>query len=495
MALGLRTGWPLDGVAMRTDIRQHGARGDGQVLDTSAIQAAIDAVALAGGGLVVVPPGRYRVGTIFMRDRVRLHLDAGADLVGSERHEDYAKRDFDGAHAQVDRDQWHLLVADGCRDIALTGQGSIDGSGPAFYHPPRHDMAWPEAFAENRRMRTMVQIHRCQGVLIEDVRLGNVSNWTLHLHESDDITVRGVRIINPPTAPNADGIDITGCRNVRISGCTIDTCDDAVCLKTNPRGRSCEDVTVDGCVIRTHCVGLKIGCFETFQDIRNVAFSNCVVRGSSRAVGLYSHQGATVENVAVSNIVCDTCVHLMFTRPLHIDCRRHPQWTGDPSVLRNILVAGVLAETEGRCLLTAGPGCDLSGVTLRDLVLRYPAIEDPAIRGATVGGGQFSNANPWARIERAALVAEGVRDLVVDGFQVRWPTGPAPKRWRFERKMANGDHALYGTADFALADGVPFAAMSVKDVTGRVRGPLPAGWAGGEALASNGSIFPAMSGA
>lgn len=461
-------------------VTTHGSRGDGVANDTAAIQAAIDAVANQGGGTVLVPPGQYRVGTVFLRDRIRLHLEAGAVLVGSDNYQDYTPRRYDGSLPTDESDMWHLLVADGCRDIALTGQGRIDGSGPAFYHPPARDLAWPEPFAENRRMRSLVEIYKCRGVVLEDVTLGNVSNWTLHLHESDDIVVRGVRIRNPPTAPNADGIDITGCRNVTVTGCLIDTCDDAVCLKTNPRGRSCEDVTVQGCTIRTHCVGLKIGCYETFQDIRNVTFANCVVRGSSRAVGIYSLQGFTVENVAVMNIVCDTCLPLMYTRPVHIDCRQHPERAIGPSTIRNILVSGLLAETTGRCLVTCGPGSTLAGVVLRDVILRYSEVEDPALRGTTVGGNQFSLANPWARIERAALVAEGVTGLVVDGFQCQWPTRPAPSRWRFQRKMANGTQELFVPADWELAPEAPFAAISVRNVQGGYcRGPIPAGFQGG----------------
>jgi len=69
-------------LAKHQDIRmltvtQHGMCGDGVSNDTAAIQAAIDAAAAHGGGTVVVPPGRYRVGTVFLRDRIRLHLEAG----------------------------------------------------------------------------------------------------------------------------------------------------------------------------------------------------------------------------------------------------------------------------------------------------------------------------------------------------------------------------------------------------------------------------------
>lgn len=455
---------------MQINILQQGAVGDGTTLNTAAIQSAIDVVAQAGGGQVIVPPGVFLTGMIALKDRVRLHLDAGAVLKASPRVEDHPKRelkhgmDWNGGWARANR--FHLLVADGCRDIAITGQGTLDGNGTAWYPATTDPLTWPLAYEDARRMATMVEIFDCRDVRIEGVTLTNVEFWTLHLHESDRVWVRGVRIVNPANAPNADGIDITGCRDVLISDCHIDTCDDAICLKTFPAGRSCENVAVTNCVLRTHCVGLKLGCVESFQDIRHVTFSNCIVRGSSRALGLYSRHGATFENIVVSNIVSDTCVPLMFTRPIHLDVNNAAD--GRPSVIRNLHVSGFQAVTNGRILLTAAAGSRIENVTLRDVTLTYPTLDDPAIRGATVGGSQFSTPCPWARIERAALVVENVRGLRVDGFRVCWPAGECPSAWRFEKKMANGTQQLFTRQDFVPATPVPFAAIALRHVAGEV---------------------------
>ncbi len=452
---------------MHTTITAHGAV-PGRLASTS-IQAAIDAVAADGGGMVLVPPGEWLTGMIRLKDRVRLHLDAGAVLRASGRIEDYAQREElqQAPYCDVSgsgHGKFHLILADHCRDIAITGQGRIDGNGTAFY-TPGPALSWPLATDNKRRMRSCVEISHCANVVIEDVTIGNTCNWTLHLHESDTVRVRGVRIDNPGNAPNADGIDIGGCRGVTISDCHINTCDDAICLKTYPGGRSCEDIAVSNCVIRTHCVALKLGCVESFADMRNVVFSNCTVRGSHRAVGIYSLHGGHIENIQVVNVVCDTCLPLMFTRPIHLDVRCKTPGTGYGSI-RNVLIAGLTATTTGRILLTAAPGVTASDIRLRDITLRYVAIDDPAIRGAVVGGGQFSNANPWARSERAALVAENIQDLDIHGFNVRWPTDPTPSAWRFPQKMANGAHDLYLPADWGEDTEFPFAAVSARGLRG-----------------------------
>ena len=70
-------------------ITDFGAVPDTSVLSTRAIQAAIDACAAAGGGRVIVPAGRFKTGSVFLKSHVNLHLESGAYLCGSPRLEDY----------------------------------------------------------------------------------------------------------------------------------------------------------------------------------------------------------------------------------------------------------------------------------------------------------------------------------------------------------------------------------------------------------------------
>ena len=65
------------------NVRDFGAVADGQTLDTSAINRAIDACATNGGGRVLFPPGRYLSGTVHLQSRVELFLAEGAVLLGT----------------------------------------------------------------------------------------------------------------------------------------------------------------------------------------------------------------------------------------------------------------------------------------------------------------------------------------------------------------------------------------------------------------------------
>ena len=73
---------------MHFSILDYGATTDG-TLCTSAIQRAIDACFLAGGGEVVIPAGVFHTGGIRLRSNITLHLLSGAVLKGSRNPEDY----------------------------------------------------------------------------------------------------------------------------------------------------------------------------------------------------------------------------------------------------------------------------------------------------------------------------------------------------------------------------------------------------------------------
>lgn len=482
---------------MDVRITEFGAVGDGRTRATRAIAEAIGRAHEQGGGRVVVPSGTFLTGMVRLRDGVELHLEPGAVLKASPVMEDYfplIETGGAGDHWHKKEPSFHLILAQGCRDIAITGTGLIDGNGTAWYTPVEPGTAWPLAGqAGAPRMGAMVLISECRNVLIRDLRMGNVCNWTLHLHECDQVRVRDILIENPAQAPNSDGIDITGCRGVTVSGCHIDTGDDAIVLKTQPTGRSCEDVTVTNCILRTHCVALKLGATESYQDMRNIVFSNCVVRGSHRVIGLYSLEGGILENIIFSDISFDTRAALMFTRPIHIDLRRRRD-ESKMGAIRDVRISGLIGETNGRCLITAEDGAVIENLHIRDVFLRIPTLDDPAIHGAAHGGSQFSNRSPKSRVERAAFVIENARSLVMEKIRVQWPESPTPPPdWTFPTKLANGTHQLFTPPDWELPAGKPVHAVTARNVQGgHLDAPGLTGWQGGEPVRTEGCDWPVV---
>lgn len=302
---------------MNCSITDFGAIGDGIRLETETIQKALDACASSGGGVVIIPAGEYRIGTIYLRSNVELHLESGALLKASHDLNDYNKEDAYPQNWHSDQEQWnasHLIIGVGIEDASITGQGTIDG-GAAFFFAEneswRDDLVWRYGIRmakdkERLRPGQMIVFVECRNVSVFDVKLQNSPCWTLFFHGCENVVARGLRITNPKYHANTDGIDIDSCRNAVISDCIIDTGDDAIAIRgSNKRlldkSKCCENITVTNCVLTTAVCGFRIGVGT--GTIRNVAISNIVMPECGQAVLVQSvYNNATVKGVDISDL-------------------------------------------------------------------------------------------------------------------------------------------------------------------------------------------------
>jgi hypothetical protein len=487
---------------LRLDITDFGAVGDGKTLNTSAIQQALDQIGQAGGGTVFVPPGTWLTGTIELRSGTTLELHPAARLLGSPNLEDYREVSW-GQH--IDRTPWHLVAAFDAHDITITGGGTIDGNGPAFWEPcqPREDIADsngvpPGAFGgmdalnvvpsrhsqadrapiawiranKEKRPSPMVEISGCRDVRLQNIHLTNSAGWTLHTHNSHHIWIHGVKLTSNLMGPNNDGFDITGCQDVMVSDCHLSCCDDAICLKTTPDSQPIERVTVSNCVIRTKCAALKFGCAETFHDFRQVTFTNCVVYESSRAVGIYTKRGGNIEDVTISNVVCDTRNPFVMNRPIQIQINTPPDDVPTGRI-RNVMLSNVVCRTDGRVLIAAPDDAPVENLVLRDLQMVYPTVDDPTPLAEKVKCGQLPLSHPDVTSARAVVVAKNVRNLVLDNLMVLWPAADAdgrmqtPSEWHFDLKACNGMFdTFFERPEFNSDTLPPFALVWAKGVVG-----------------------------
>jgi len=493
-------------------IEDFGAVGDGHTLNTDAFAQAIAAVAAGGGGggTVYVPAGVWLTGTVALASRTTLELHPSAVILGSPRLEDYPEGRR-GQHG--DRSGWHLIVADGRREVVIRG-GTIDGNGPAFWEPcrpgpgseparvvegafsgwdpihvaPQREPDGDKAplrwirHVDNRRPTPMIEITGCTNVRVQDLHITNGAGWLLHTHNTRHLWITGVKLTSNLMGPNNDGFDITGCQDVVVSDCNLSCCDDGICLKTTPDALPVERVTITNCTVRSRCAAIKFGCAESYHDFRQVTISNCVVHESNRGIALYSKCGAVIEDVTISNIVIDTRAPLMASRPIHIECCEDHNGQGEVKgigAIRNVQISNVVARTEGRILLAGDPRSPLRNIVLRDVRLTYPTVDDPDICYADLPHGQFAKYRPQLRPVRAAVVAAHVRGLAIEHLAIDWPTTDGrgrvecPAGWRFEWKAVNGGTDLYPRRAFNRNQLPPFAVLWVRDVRpARVHAPF-----------------------
>lgn len=420
------------------NILDTGAIADGATLNTEAIQAALDRVLNTGGGLVLIPPGTFLTGSLKVYSHTELYLMPGAVLLGSPNLEDYA---FYGPIPQSERDPFnnpamqdrHLLLLHKAHGVTIRGPGIIDGNGEAFWNPPGSNPNGPMyrhwwTHKNWQRPCPMMSFVECEDLRLEGLTVRNSPGWTFELLNCDRVHANGVQVMNNFWGPNTDAFDICGCRDVMITNCHITCGDDAFCIKTMPHTRSSERITITNCTMKTNCVGLKLGCFESHKDMRQITFSNNVVYHSSRAVGIYNFKGATFEDIVITNLVCDDDNELHLNRPIHIDLRHETKkgWggvspTGHAGAVRRVQISNIIAKTRGRILLTEADGGTLEDVTLRDITLHYPEVEDPQSVMHLTKSAQFSLHSPEAQGARAALAADGVKRFIVDNLSVRWP--------------------------------------------------------------------------
>ena len=101
------------------------------LIGSGTLQERIDRASAAGGGRVVVPPGRHLVGQVDLRSNVELHLEKGAVLEGKVGLENYRVTTLPYSEGT-----WSAVVsAIGVTNVAVTGEGEVFGNGTAWPQP------------------------------------------------------------------------------------------------------------------------------------------------------------------------------------------------------------------------------------------------------------------------------------------------------------------------------------------------------------------------
>jgi hypothetical protein len=302
-------------------VSDYGAVEGGTVKSTEAFAKAIAACHEAGGGRVVVPKGKFLTGPIHLRNNVELHLSEGAEVIFSDKFEDYLPPVLVRVGGVELYNYSPLIYARDCRNIAVTGPGILDGNSKAWWEWSRREtkqgfqMGAQGVPVEQRVFGTpeaairpsFLSFVSCTNILLEDFTIGSGPNWTIHPIYCVNTTIRGVHVLTD--GPNNDGIDPDSCRDMLIEDCVFDTGDDCVVLKSgyNEDGwrvnRPTENVIMRNCSSKRGHGGLVIGS-EMSGSVRNVFMEDCEFAGTDRAIRIKSRadRGGVVENIYARNL-------------------------------------------------------------------------------------------------------------------------------------------------------------------------------------------------
>ena len=306
-------------------ITDFGAVEGGDVMCTEAIRAAITKVSEAGGGKIVFPKGHWLTGPIHFKDNINLHFENGCVMEFSEKYDDYLPVVESVLAGIKCYSCSHLIYGNRCKNIAITGEGVLNGHGRVWDWMKKHQPGMEDLMKKGQACAPMservygkesdgvrprfLQLQHCENVLLEGVTFINSPTWTIHPVFSKNVTVRNITIKNPINSPNSDGINFESCKCCLLTDCYVDTGDDAVCIKAG-RGRDawgwdapCEDIEIRNITGLSGMGSVTVGS-ETSAGINNIYIHDC--NFGDRALGInlktMKGRGGYIKNIDFENI-------------------------------------------------------------------------------------------------------------------------------------------------------------------------------------------------
>ncbi|HMO60865.1 MAG TPA: glycoside hydrolase family 28 protein [Ferruginibacter sp.] len=332
-------------------IKDFGGVNDGKTLNTQAFAKAIEACSDAGGGKVIVPAGTWLSGPVEMKSNINLHLEKGAVIQFTSDRTQYPIINISGDNKKFEVAP--PLYAYRAHDIAITGEGIIDGAGESWRPVKKSKVSaevwsnliktgtlstdgkiwWPSAEALNGEayleklkkgksstvaedylpardfMRPhMIYFVQCKKILVEGVTIRNSPKFVFYPGRCTDITMNGVTVFNEWWAQNGDGIDISACTNVVIYNCTLSVGDDGICMKSSRGAKAAgeallKNILIAKCTVYRAHGGFVIGS-NTDGGMENIYVSDCSFIGSDIGIRVKSNpgRGGIVKDIYIENI-------------------------------------------------------------------------------------------------------------------------------------------------------------------------------------------------
>jgi polygalacturonase len=313
------------------DVTKFGGVGDGDTDCTDAFRAAIDACSKAGGGRVVVPSGKFLTGAIHLKNDVNLHVTKDGTILFTTNTAKYMPVVFAHYECTQVMNYSPFIYAFEQTNIAITGEGTIDGQGAkAVWHKWRPlwgaeaarlvDMGnrgvpvAERVFGEGFHLRpNFIQPVRCRNLLIEGVRVVDSPMWTITPAYCTNVIIRGVTV--QTTGPNTDGCDPASCTDVWIKDCSFSNGDDCIAVKSGRDGDGrrvnipSQNIVIQNCRFAAGHGGVTMGS-ETAGGIRNVFAEDCSFDSPDLDMALRFKtnpaRGGFIEDICVRNCTVKT---------------------------------------------------------------------------------------------------------------------------------------------------------------------------------------------
>ena len=344
---------------------------------------AIAQLAEAGGGELFFPPGEYLCGSIELLDNITLCLAKGAVLKGAPDIADYYS-DSDVNPALLHR---YFIFAKSRRNVAICGEGTIDGNGRSFWEdyyigtdikegdlPPQKTRLIYNVLQPKPERTVLMYFASCKDVSVKGVTLRNSPSYTVWTVDCEDVIIDGLTIRNPRNGPNTDALDIDCTERVRIHNCDREAGDDCIAIKSDPnrigRFRPCQDVVASGCRLSTSTCAIRLG-YEGDAPIRNMTFRDmefvkCRIGFDILAITpvcrLKIEHGSPIDDILFEDITMRDV-----GQAFYIWCGCQPPLEGFGGHIRNVTFRRVDIESVGTSYIGGNHPEAISGLRFEDV--------------------------------------------------------------------------------------------------------------------------------
>ena len=445
------------------DVKDFGATGRKNDDARPAIQKAIEACAASGGGTVLLPPGEYTSGTLHLRGHVRLEIASGATLFASTNAAAY---DYGTIASKA-----ALLYGENLEEVTIAGEGTLDGQAEyewrdddvehSFDHKDRMRAlgksirrSFPIGLPQRTVFPHLMFLGGCNGVKVMGLKWLHSPSWTIALYACEKVRLENLYVYTSlKDGVWADGIDMDGCKDIRIERCKIETGDDCIVfISTDVWGpaRTCEDITVANCRLSSASAGIKFSEGNR-AGVHNIVVHDCVLTNVNRGLVFYTLHAGDVSNVVVSNLTIHCNRFDWFWagdgQPFHFRTIRPSEWNRQPippgepkpGAIRSVTIRNVIAHGKGSSLLYGHAESWMDGIRFENVRLFLSSDPDAPFDVATnalafrfVRNLQLKDVSvTWERPAlpawKSALTFDHIDSLELEGFAGRqaWPDSNA----------------------------------------------------------------------
>ncbi len=376
-------------------ITNYGAKTGSSINNQNAIQAAIDDCSAKKGGSVIILEGVWETSFISLKSNVNLHLEKGAVLRFIDDFELYKVPTFTRWEGIECMNYHPLIYAKDASNIAITGEGIIDGNGEKWWKLREHQIeslsklydevqanTAPEkrnclGFKPTSYLRpSLIQTINCKNVWVEGVEIHSGPMWTVHFVYSENVVAKKLKIIT--TGSNNDGITPDACKKVLIDNCTFSTGDDCIVIKSGLNedgwrvGKASERIIIKNCHTKTGHGGVVIGS-EMSGGVKNVYAHDCDFSGTLIGVRVKSMKGrgGIVENLWFKDIRMDSIKQEAIRINMHYGASSIAPRTTKLPVFRNFHFENINTSFSRTCIQIKGiPEQKIENLTFKNIKMK-----------------------------------------------------------------------------------------------------------------------------